>query len=42
VLENRVPSGIFGPKREKVRRECRKFPNEECHDLYCLRSNRNA
>jgi hypothetical protein len=33
VFENRVLR-IFGPKRDKVRREWRKLHNEEHHDLY--------
>jgi hypothetical protein len=34
VLENRVLSGIFGPKRDDVTREWRKLHNEELNDLY--------
>jgi len=34
VFENRVLRRIFGPKRDKVRREGRKLHNEEVHDLY--------
>jgi hypothetical protein len=30
----RVFRRIFGPKRDKVRREWRKLHNEELHDLY--------
>jgi hypothetical protein len=26
---------IFGPRRDEVRVEWRKLPNEELHDLYC-------
>jgi hypothetical protein len=33
VFENGVLR-IFGPKRDKVRREWRKLHNEELHDLY--------
>jgi hypothetical protein len=35
VFENRVLKRIFGPKRDKVRKECRKLHNEELNDLYC-------
>ena len=34
VLENRVLRGIFGPKRDEVKREWRKLHNEELNDLY--------
>jgi hypothetical protein len=34
VLENRVLSGIFGPKRDEVTGGWRKLHNEELHDLY--------
>jgi len=34
VFENRVLRGIFGPKGEKVKRECRKRHNEELCVLY--------
>ena len=34
VFENRMLRRIFGPKRDKVRREWRKLHNEEVHDLY--------
>ena len=34
VFENRVLGRIFGPKRDKVTRECRKLHNEELNDLY--------
>jgi len=34
VLENRMLRRIFGPKREKVTKECRKLHNEEFNDLY--------
>ena len=34
VLENRVLSKIFGPKRDKVTGEWRKLHNEELNDLY--------
>jgi hypothetical protein len=33
-FENRVLRRVFGPKRDKVTRECRKLHNEEFHDLY--------
>jgi hypothetical protein len=35
VFENRVPSRIFGPKRDEVIGEWRKLHNEELDDLYC-------
>jgi hypothetical protein len=34
VFENRVLRRIFGPKRDEVTGEWRKFYNEELHDLY--------
>jgi hypothetical protein len=34
VFENRALRKIFGPKREKVTRQCRKLHNEELNDLY--------
>jgi hypothetical protein len=34
VFENRMLRGIFGPKRDEVTGEWRKFHNEELHDLY--------
>jgi hypothetical protein len=34
VFENRVPSWMFGPKRDEVTREWRKLRNEELNDLY--------
>jgi hypothetical protein len=34
VFGNRVLKRIFGPKGEKVTRECRKLHNEELNDLY--------
>jgi hypothetical protein len=34
VFENRVPRGIFGPKRDEVTGEFRKLQNEELRDLY--------
>jgi hypothetical protein len=34
VFENRVPRRIFGPKRDEVMGEWRKFHNKELHDLY--------
>jgi hypothetical protein len=35
VFQNRVPSRMFGPKRDEVTGECRKLHNEELNDLYC-------
>ena len=35
MFENRVLRGIFGPKRDEVKREWRKLRNEELNDLYC-------
>jgi len=35
VLENRVLTRIFGPKRDEVTVEWRKLNNEELNDLYC-------
>jgi hypothetical protein len=34
VFENRVLRRIFGPKREEVTREWRRFHKEELYDLY--------
>jgi hypothetical protein len=34
VFKNRVLRIIFGPKRDDVTRERRKFDNEELHNLY--------
>jgi hypothetical protein len=34
VFENRVLRGIFGPKRDGVKREWRRLHNEELNDLY--------
>jgi hypothetical protein len=34
VFENRVLKRIFGPKRDKVTGEWRKFHSEEVHNLY--------
>jgi hypothetical protein len=34
VFENRVLSGIFGPKGDEVTGEWRKLHNEELHNLY--------
>jgi hypothetical protein len=34
VFENRVPRRIFGPKRDEVTGEWRKFCSEELHNLY--------
>jgi hypothetical protein len=33
VFENRVLKRIFGPKRDEVMEEWRKFHNKELHDL---------
>jgi hypothetical protein len=35
VFENRVLSGMFGPKRDKVTGYWRKLHNEELNDLCC-------
>jgi hypothetical protein len=35
MSENRVLRKIFGPKRDKVTGDWRKWHNEELHDLYC-------
>jgi hypothetical protein len=34
VFENRVLRRIFGPKRDEVTGEWRKFHNEELHNLH--------
>jgi hypothetical protein len=34
VFENRVLRRIFGPKRDEMTRDWRKFHNEELRDLY--------
>jgi len=34
VLENRVPRGIFGPKKEEVTGGWNRLHNEEFHKLY--------
>jgi hypothetical protein len=34
VFENRVLRGIFGPKRDEVRRNWRRLRNEELHDMH--------
>jgi len=34
VFENRVLSGIFGPKRDELTGEWRKLHTEELNDLY--------
>jgi hypothetical protein len=34
VFENRVLSRIFGPKRDKVTGEFKKFHSDELHNLY--------
>jgi hypothetical protein len=36
VIENRVLSRVFGPKRDEVTGEWRKSHNEELNDLYSL------
>jgi hypothetical protein len=36
VFENRVLRRVFGPKRDEVTGEWRKFHNEELNDLYSL------
>ena len=38
VFENRALKRIFGPKRDKLTRKCRKLHNEELSDLYCSSS----
>ena len=35
MFENRVLSGIFGPKRDEETGEWRKLHNEELNDMYC-------
>jgi len=35
MFDNRVLSGIFGPKRDEVTGEWRKLQNEELNDPYC-------
>jgi len=35
VFENSVLRGMFGPKRDEVRKERRKLHDEELNDLYC-------
>jgi hypothetical protein len=37
VFENRVLRGIFGPKRDEVTGECRKWHSGELHNLYSSR-----
>jgi hypothetical protein len=39
VFENRVLSGIFGPKRDQVTGECRTFHNGELHNMYASPNN---
>jgi hypothetical protein len=34
-VENRVPRGIFGPKRDEVTGDCRNPHNDELLDLHC-------
>jgi hypothetical protein len=34
MFENRVMRRIFGPIKEEVKRERRKFYNEKIHDLH--------
>ena len=46
VFQNRMPRKIFGPKREEVTGNWRKFHTEELHDLYsslniCVIKSRN-
>jgi len=36
VFENKVLRRIFGPRRDEVTGEWRRFHNEELNDLYCL------
>ena len=36
VFENRVLTGIFGPKRDEITGEWRKLHNEELRDIYSL------
>jgi hypothetical protein len=36
VFENRVLRKIFGPRRDEVTGEWRKYHNEDLHDLYSL------
>ena len=36
VFENSVLRRLFGPKRDEVTGEWRKFLNEVLNDLYCL------
>jgi hypothetical protein len=38
VFENRVLRRVFGPKKDEVTEEWRKFHNEELNDLYYLPS----
>jgi hypothetical protein len=35
VFENMVLRTIFGPRRDEVRRNCRRMHNEALNDLYC-------
>jgi len=35
VFDNRVLTGIFGPKRDGVTEEWSKLHNDELNDLYC-------
>jgi len=39
VIEHRVLRIIFGPKRERVKREWRKLCNEELNDFYFSSNN---
>ena len=39
VLENRVLSKIFGPKKDKVTEDWSRLHNEELNDLYSLSNN---
>jgi hypothetical protein len=36
VSENRVLGSVFGPKKDEVPGDWRKFDNEVLHDLYIL------
>jgi hypothetical protein len=38
ILENRAQRRIFGPKRDEVTGEWKKFHNEELHILYSSRN----
>jgi hypothetical protein len=34
VFENRVPTELFGPKKDEIIREWRRLHNKELYDLY--------